>query len=96
MTTTAADSPQTDSPARLNPAALSVDELARLLSAAGSRLVTPEQIQADIEAGAPRPLAAQLTDLRESIVVEGAGHWVQQEAPDVVSEALVGFLRGAA
>ena len=53
MTTTAADSPQTDSPARLNPAALSVDELARLLSAAGSRLVTPEQIQADIDAGAP-------------------------------------------
>jgi pimeloyl-ACP methyl ester carboxylesterase len=37
-----------------------------------------------------------LTDLRESIVVEGAGHWVQQEAPNVVSEALVGFLRGAA
>jgi pimeloyl-ACP methyl ester carboxylesterase len=37
-----------------------------------------------------------ITDLRESIVVDGAGHWVQQEAPEVVSEALVGFLRGAA
>jgi hypothetical protein len=53
MSTTAADSPQTNSPARLNPAALTVDELARLLSAAGGRQVSPEQVQADIDAGAP-------------------------------------------
>jgi pimeloyl-ACP methyl ester carboxylesterase len=34
-----------------------------------------------------------VTDLRESIVVDGAGHWVQQQAPDAVSEALLRFLR---
>jgi pimeloyl-ACP methyl ester carboxylesterase len=34
-----------------------------------------------------------VTDLRESIVVGGAGHWVQQEAPEAVSDALVGWLR---
>src|SRR3954452_10328627 len=37
-----------------------------------------------------------LTDLRESIVVDGAGHWVQQQAPEAVSQALVRFLREAA
>ena len=53
MANVAPDSPQTDTPARLNPAALTVDELARLLTAAGGRQVTPEQVQADIDAGAP-------------------------------------------
>jgi hypothetical protein len=38
---------------RANPAALGVADAARLLSAAGGQLVTPEQIQADIDAGAP-------------------------------------------
>jgi pimeloyl-ACP methyl ester carboxylesterase len=33
-----------------------------------------------------------VTDLREEIVVPGAGHWVQQEAPDAVNRALLGFL----
>jgi pimeloyl-ACP methyl ester carboxylesterase len=37
-----------------------------------------------------------VTDLRESIVIDGAGHWVQQEAAEPVSEALVRFLREAA
>ncbi len=37
----------------LNPAALPVADAARLLSAAGGLSVTPEQIQADIDAGAP-------------------------------------------
>jgi hypothetical protein len=36
----------------LNPSALSIDEMSRLLSAVGKK-VTVEQIQADIEAGAP-------------------------------------------
>jgi pimeloyl-ACP methyl ester carboxylesterase len=31
--------------------------------------------------------------LRDSIVLDGVGHWVQQEAPDEVNEALVRFLR---
>jgi pimeloyl-ACP methyl ester carboxylesterase len=37
-------------------------------------------------------LTAALTDLREHIVLDGAGHWVQQERPDEVSEVLVRFL----
>jgi hypothetical protein len=37
----------------VNPASLSIEDMARLLSAAGGRRVTPEQVQADIEAGAP-------------------------------------------
>jgi pimeloyl-ACP methyl ester carboxylesterase len=35
-----------------------------------------------------------VTDLREAIVVDGAGHWVQQQAADEVSRTLVRFLRG--
>ena len=31
-------------------------------------------------------------DLRAEIVVPGAGHWVQQQAPDVVNAALLEFL----
>jgi pimeloyl-ACP methyl ester carboxylesterase len=33
-----------------------------------------------------------VTDLREQIVVPDAGHWVQQQAPEQVNEALLGFL----
>jgi epoxide hydrolase A/B len=33
-------------------------------------------------------------DLRANIVVPGAGHWVQQEAPKAVNAALLEFLRG--
>jgi hypothetical protein len=40
-------------PATVNPLALSVEETARMLSAGGGRRVTPEQVQADIDAGAP-------------------------------------------
>lgn len=36
-------------------------------------------------------LADVLTDLREHIVLAGAGHWVQQERPEEVSEALIRF-----
>jgi pimeloyl-ACP methyl ester carboxylesterase len=35
-----------------------------------------------------------VTDLRGVIRVGGAGHWVQQERPDEVNDAVVGFLRG--
>jgi hypothetical protein len=37
-----------------NPQRLTPEELARALSNAGSRLITPEQIEADLAAGAPR------------------------------------------
>ncbi len=35
-----------------------------------------------------------VTDLRGTILVEGAGHWIQQERPDAVNAALIDFLRG--
>lgn len=34
------------------------------------------------------------TNLRGQVVVPGAGHWLQQERPETVNEALVGFLMG--
>jgi pimeloyl-ACP methyl ester carboxylesterase len=33
-------------------------------------------------------------DLRMDVRVPGVGHWVQQEAPDTVNAALLGFLSG--
>jgi pimeloyl-ACP methyl ester carboxylesterase len=33
-----------------------------------------------------------VTDLRDEVVVDGAGHWVQQEEPVLVNESLLGFL----
>lgn len=43
----------TPAPATVNPVALTVEETARMLSAGGGRRVTVEQVQADIDAGAP-------------------------------------------
>jgi pimeloyl-ACP methyl ester carboxylesterase len=34
-----------------------------------------------------------LTDLRGTVILEGAGHWIQQERPDEVTAALLEFLR---
>jgi pimeloyl-ACP methyl ester carboxylesterase len=33
-------------------------------------------------------------NLRRTVMLEGAGHWVQQERPEEVNAALVEFLRG--
>ena len=44
---------QSPVPATVNPMALSVEETARMLAAGGGRRVTPEQVQADVDAGAP-------------------------------------------
>ena len=33
-----------------------------------------------------------LTDYRGSVMIEGCGHWTQQEKPDQFNEALIGFL----
>jgi pimeloyl-ACP methyl ester carboxylesterase len=35
-----------------------------------------------------------LTDHRGDVLVDGAGHWVQQERPDEVNAALLDFLGG--
>ena len=45
------DDPQ--QPYSLNPMSMSVADFARMLSVTGKRLVTPEQVMADLEAGAP-------------------------------------------
>ena len=34
-----------------------------------------------------------VTDLRGSMVLDGCGHWVQQERPEAVNAALIEFLR---
>jgi len=38
---------------QMNPTSLGVEEMAKLLSAAGQKRITTEQVQADIDAGAP-------------------------------------------
>lgn len=38
--------------------------------------------------------AVNATDLRFSRIIPGMGHWIQQEAPDQVTQALVEFLNG--
>ena len=40
------------------------------------------------------PMREHVTDLRGVVVVPGAGHWVQQERPEAVNAALLGFLAG--
>nr|WP_040816235.1 alpha/beta hydrolase [Nocardia concava] len=39
-------------------------------------------------------MSALLSDLRATVILEGAGHWIQQERPDEVNTALIDFLRG--
>ena len=33
-------------------------------------------------------------NLRDALMLPGVGHWTQQEAPEAVNEAMIGFLRG--
>lgn len=42
----------------------------------------------------PSATEGWLTDHRGTVLVEGAGHWVQQEAPAETNEALLAFLGG--
>jgi pimeloyl-ACP methyl ester carboxylesterase len=37
-------------------------------------------------------MSGWVTDLRAEVVVPGAGHWVQQQAPEIVNAALLDFL----
>jgi len=34
-----------------------------------------------------------LPNLKGRLIIDGAGHWVQQERPDEVNEALIDFLK---
>ena len=42
----------------------------------------------------PGTMDGWVTDLRGSVLLDGAGHWVQQERPAEVNAALIDFLRG--
>lgn len=42
----------------------------------------------------PSIMEGWVTDLRHNVVVDGAGHWVQQEKPDEVNAVLLEFLGG--
>jgi pimeloyl-ACP methyl ester carboxylesterase len=42
----------------------------------------------------PERQVEYLDDLRGQVLIEGAGHWVQQERPAEVNAALLGFLQG--
>jgi hypothetical protein len=47
------DNPEGRQDGALNPQALRLADMARVLTASGPRLVTPEMLQADIDDGAP-------------------------------------------
>jgi pimeloyl-ACP methyl ester carboxylesterase len=37
-----------------------------------------------------------LPNLRQKLIIDGAGHWIQQERADEVNAALIAFLKGNA
>ena len=39
-------------------------------------------------------IRANVPNLKDLVIVPGAGHWVQQERPDEVNKAIIGFLKG--
>jgi pimeloyl-ACP methyl ester carboxylesterase len=39
-------------------------------------------------------IRANVPNLKDLVIVPGAGHWVQQERPEEVNAAIIGFLRG--
>jgi epoxide hydrolase A/B len=36
-----------------------------------------------------------LPNLKQKLIVDGAGHWIQQQCPDQVNAALIDFLKSA-
>jgi pimeloyl-ACP methyl ester carboxylesterase len=58
---------------------------------AGSRDVTIRMPGTDVSAAAMRRVLPGLT---KSVILDGPGHWVQQEAPEAVTALLIEFLRG--
>jgi pimeloyl-ACP methyl ester carboxylesterase len=45
-----------------------------------------------MDANGPDRMRAQLPDFRGVAEISGAGHWVQQEAPQAFNDALLGYL----
>ena len=56
------------------------------LFVAGDRDVVPFNPEAE------QRMRAAVPNLRDVVVLPGVGHWTQQEAPEAVNEALLGFL----
>ena len=44
--------------------------------------------------GGPSVMTGWVEDLRDVVLIPGAGHWIQQERPSQVNDALIGFIRG--
>jgi hypothetical protein len=71
---------QTSVPSGIDPQALTLEELAKILSAAGGKRITAAQIQADLGSGAPqRPdgkvnLVHYAAWLARQMQGEGGGH----------------------
>jgi len=57
---------------------------------AGTRDVV---IQGRLGAKAVEDLARSVPGLARTVMIDGAGHWIQRERPTEVNEALIGFLR---
>jgi pimeloyl-ACP methyl ester carboxylesterase len=41
----------------------------------------------------PGGIASALPGLTRSVILAGCGHWTQQERPEEVSQAMIGFIR---
>ena len=54
---------------------------------AGDRDVVPFSDEVE------RDMREAVTGLRDVVLLPGIGHWVQQEAPEAVNDALLGFLK---
>ena len=58
------------------------------------RLANPKSITISVSGGVEnikKSLAAGCADMQEPVFVEGAGHWIQQEAAALVNEKVIEF-----
>ncbi len=60
-----------------DPASLSIKDMARLISAAGGRAISPEQVQADVDNGAPT--AGRGTDGQVRLNLVHYAAWLARE-----------------
>ena len=65
---------------------------------AGGRVTVPALFVAGerdpvLKMAPPQVMEEWVDDLRGTVILPGAGHWIQQERPEAVNEALIAFLR---
>jgi pimeloyl-ACP methyl ester carboxylesterase len=46
-----------------------------------------------IRMSSPEPMRESVPNLKDILIVEGAGHWIHMENPDPVNDAILGFLK---